>query len=130
MCSSASIIQTHRIREGEPGLLIPPRIMALSAMEQKLGRVGLRNFKGAYVASTLRASDLQCRAHAVAYFRACCEENLTRPNYLPMTNQIWRRSPGSPYLILCTNYSAYHNNSSTRSDSTTSHAAGRDMGRT
>ncbi len=30
----------HRIREGEPELPIPPRIMALSAMEQKLGQLG------------------------------------------------------------------------------------------
>ncbi len=30
----------HRIREQEPGLPIPPCIMAPSAMEQKLGRVG------------------------------------------------------------------------------------------
>ena len=30
----------HRIGEGETGLPIPPRIMAPSAMELKLGRVG------------------------------------------------------------------------------------------
>ncbi len=35
-----SVYFSHRIREGEPGLPIPPCIMAPSAMEQKLGRVG------------------------------------------------------------------------------------------
>ncbi len=34
------IYLVHGIREGEPGLPIPLRIMASSAMEQKLGRVG------------------------------------------------------------------------------------------
>ena len=30
----------HRIRQGEPGLPIPPRMMVPSALEQNLGRVG------------------------------------------------------------------------------------------
>ncbi len=36
------------------------RLGSLSNSARKLNRVVLRNFKGAYVASTLRASDLQC----------------------------------------------------------------------
>ncbi len=41
MQSGAYVSSTHRIRQGEPGLPIPPyRIVAPTAMEQKFGRVG------------------------------------------------------------------------------------------
>ena len=41
------------------------------------------NFKGAYVASTLCISDLQCHAHAISYFRMRCEQTQIDPIFCP-----------------------------------------------
>ena len=57
-------------------------------------RVALHTSRALYVAYTLRALDLQCRARASVYF--------TRPNFLSMANQIWREVRFLPIdLILC-----------------------------
>ena len=66
------------------------RFGSLPNSAHKTNRVALRNFKGAYVASTLRTSDLQCHTHAIGYFQMHCEQNVSGPNFLPMANQIWR----------------------------------------
>ncbi len=41
------------------------------------------NFKGAYVTSTLRASDLQCRTHAIGYSECVASKTRLNPIFCP-----------------------------------------------
>ncbi len=58
------------------------RVLAEQGTETN--HVAFRSFKGTYVASTLRASDWQCCAHAISYFQMRCEQSTSRPNFLPV----------------------------------------------